>query len=284
VPSSMSTQSVPSGVIALQEKLVLEAKKAAARKRLSVAPGPGQPCSTSIAGSLTPPPPPPPGLPLPSGLPLHLQLPSGLPYETPRREVSLEAAAMHILPASRQLPCTILQVGQELENKTPADFEPAADRLPAASEELLWLSEGSIGHPHSCKEACRYIKRKGGCRDGTSCKKCHLCFWRRAGENLEVSKENETGSGVSISIGTRGHPHTCSAACRYVRRKGGCRDGASCKQCHVCLWQREKCEGQAEEAPAEVAVSEKSSSAIFEESGKTLRELIEVMLREQALA
>merc|ERR1719422_1994186 len=42
------------------------------------------------------------------------------------------------------------------------------------------LSMGSLGHPHCCAPACRFVKRKGGCKDGASCPNCHLCFWRRS--------------------------------------------------------------------------------------------------------
>merc|ERR1719330_2009176 len=37
-----------------------------------------------------------------------------------------------------------------------------------------------------------------------------------------------------VSAGSMGHPHACAAPCRYVKRKGGCREGASCPQCHLC--------------------------------------------------
>eukprot|EP00930_Biecheleria_cincta_P070814 TRINITY_DN58416_c0_g1_i1.p1 TRINITY_DN58416_c0_g1~~TRINITY_DN58416_c0_g1_i1.p1 ORF type:complete len:516 (+),score=52.57 TRINITY_DN58416_c0_g1_i1:63-1610(+) len=40
------------------------------------------------------------------------------------------------------------------------------------------------------------------------------------------------------SLGTVGHPLTCAPACKYVKRQGGCREGASCTQCHDCFWTR----------------------------------------------
>lgn len=43
---------------------------------------------------------------------------------------------------------------------------------------------------------------------------------------------------VPISIGTHGHPNSCSEACKYVKRKGGCREGENCPKCHLCHWQR----------------------------------------------
>lgn len=106
-------------------------------------------------------------------------------------------------------------------------------------EAAKYLSLGSIGHPHSCAEACRYIKRKGGCLDSARCTRCHLCFWTRVSDKPVVPPEI-TGEQAIVSLGTKGHPYTCGEACRYARRKGGCRDGASCINCHACLWQRSR--------------------------------------------
>eukprot|EP00913_Durusdinium_trenchii_P002211 g2043.t1 len=89
------------------------------------------------------------------------------------------------------------------------------------------ISVGSVGHPFRCAEACKYVKRKGGCRDG---------------EGLEQLKIQEPVHPVEtaqpFSVGSAGHPYTCSAACKYVWRKQGCRDGADCPNCHYCKWQR----------------------------------------------
>mmetsp|Transcript_30944 Transcript_30944/g.72166 ORF Transcript_30944/g.72166 Transcript_30944/m.72166 type:complete len:530 (-) Transcript_30944:228-1817(-) len=53
-------------------------------------------------------------------------------------------------------------------------------------------SVGSVGHPYACASACRYVKRKGGCRDGANCPNCHLCFWKRsdgsAAKDAQVTK------------------------------------------------------------------------------------------------
>ena len=48
-----------------------------------------------------------------------------------------------------------------------------------------------------------------------------------------------------FSKGSVGHPFTCAAACRYVKRKGGCLRGADCNLCHECFWSKE---AQGEEA------------------------------------
>jgi len=39
------------------------------------------------------------------------------------------------------------------------------------------VSQGSVGHPHSCAPACKYFKKQRGCKDGASCTRCHLCVW-----------------------------------------------------------------------------------------------------------
>lgn len=41
------------------------------------------------------------------------------------------------------------------------------------------ISLGSVGHPHSCGEACKYVWKQRGCKDGQNCTHCHLCTWNR---------------------------------------------------------------------------------------------------------
>ena len=126
----------------------------------------------------------------------------------------------------------------------------------------MHLSLGSIGHPHSCASACRYVKRKGGCRDGVQCQHCHLCFWRRDREQEKaesVSDHPATESSSEwaeresmatlVSCGTIGHPYICAPACRYVRRKAGCKNGTDCPNCHACLWTRQVCDQQHKQPP-----------------------------------
>mmetsp|Transcript_47996 Transcript_47996/g.121832 ORF Transcript_47996/g.121832 Transcript_47996/m.121832 type:complete len:146 (-) Transcript_47996:50-487(-) len=38
------------------------------------------------------------------------------------------------------------------------------------------------------------------------------------------------------SVGSIGHPDTCSAACRFAHTKEGCKLGAQCTYCHHCVW------------------------------------------------
>lgn len=42
---------------------------------------------------------------------------------------------------------------------------------------LVAPSRGSVGHPHNCAPACKYAKKKRGCKDGAACSHCHLCIW-----------------------------------------------------------------------------------------------------------
>jgi hypothetical protein len=50
-------------------------------------------------------------------------------------------------------------------------------KLPEAKPEVH--SRGSMGHPRGCGDACKYFRKKGGCRNGADCPCCHLCQWTR---------------------------------------------------------------------------------------------------------
>mmetsp|Transcript_94962 Transcript_94962/g.306602 ORF Transcript_94962/g.306602 Transcript_94962/m.306602 type:complete len:228 (-) Transcript_94962:129-812(-) len=41
-----------------------------------------------------------------------------------------------------------------------------------------------------------------------------------------------------VSCGSIGHPHCCAEPCKYATKKRGCKDGAACKRCHICIWKR----------------------------------------------
>eukprot|EP00931_Biecheleriopsis_adriatica_P107097 TRINITY_DN8142_c0_g2_i1.p1 TRINITY_DN8142_c0_g2~~TRINITY_DN8142_c0_g2_i1.p1 ORF type:complete len:295 (+),score=50.04 TRINITY_DN8142_c0_g2_i1:688-1572(+) len=127
---------------------------------------------------------------------------------------------------------------------------PKQTRAEAADPSEKVISQGSVGHPMTCAPACKYVKRKGGCREGVDCPNCHECFWSRDGKKGDVAFEGdpaeETQQKVSgvvkvppLSLGTIGHPYNCEKPCKYVRRKGGCMHGLKCVQCHQCLWRRD---------------------------------------------
>lgn len=74
----------------------------------------------------------------------------------------------------------------------PFPTDGATTRMKIAGNRLLGTtSKGTIGHPHSCAAACRYVKRKGGCHDGIECAQCHLCFWRRR-DGLKTGEGNRS--------------------------------------------------------------------------------------------
>jgi hypothetical protein len=82
---------------------------------------------------------------------------------------------------------TILSQGQMLRPPAEVQSQPAAlgpplglGEPPSAARGIV--SVGSLGHPYTCNEACKYLKRKSGCLLGTSCNRCHLCHWHRKGK------------------------------------------------------------------------------------------------------
>lgn len=42
------------------------------------------------------------------------------------------------------------------------------------------------------------------------------------------------------SAGSSNHPHACAGPCKYYCKAKGCKDGASCDRCHLCMWTRPK--------------------------------------------
>lgn len=42
-----------------------------------------------------------------------------------------------------------------------------------------------------------------------------------------------------LSLGSRGHPSSCGGACKYNKLRKGCKEGAGCSRCHLCVWSRQ---------------------------------------------
>lgn len=55
-----------------------------------------------------------------------------------------------------------------------ASFEESHAALPGLP------SLGSMGHPHSCNQPCKYVWKSQGCYNGASCERCHLCIYSRS--------------------------------------------------------------------------------------------------------
>jgi len=130
---------------------------------------------------------------------------------------------------------------------------PGLSLLPRATSNLLQVSSspqpkkwqvsvGTVGHPFTCSTACPHLARTGECPDGAQCNHCHECavmptYMEPQNVTPNVRQEQQPAPAVQ-SVGTLGHPHTCAGACKYVKRKSGCRNGAQCLDCHLCHWQR----------------------------------------------
>lgn len=84
---------------------------------------------------------------------------------------------------------------EELDDKlvcVPCTNAEEATPVPCSSQSLepnLVLSQGSIGHPESCSEACKYASRARGCKDGADCDRCHLCEWKRPPKKSAAKKQ-----------------------------------------------------------------------------------------------
>ncbi|CAE8695324.1 unnamed protein product, partial [Polarella glacialis] len=71
-------------------------------------------------------------------------------------------------------------------------------------------------------------------------------------DSLFAQRFKHASPGASqLSWGSVGHPLHCAAACQYLRRKGGCRDGGSCTNCHQCFWHRKPTGGHGSPLSAE---------------------------------
>jgi len=121
-----------------------------------------------------------------------------------------------------------------------------APAAPVQVESKWQVSVGTVGHPFSCAAVCPY----GGsnCPDRAKCQFCHECpkvpsySMQMSVEPLSIvstlQQQQEPANPLGNSVGSIGHPHSCGGACKYVKRKSGCRNGPQCLDCHLCHWQR----------------------------------------------
>jgi hypothetical protein len=49
-------------------------------------------------------------------------------------------------------------------------------------------TKGSIGHPFTCNQPCKYFAKKRGCKDESACDHCHLCAWKPIRHKKKLSK------------------------------------------------------------------------------------------------
>jgi len=87
-------------------------------------------------------------------------------------------------PAIDRRPTGAHGLGLCLSAGSSSDPMKISSEPPAANWSL-----GSVGHPVSCAQACKYRNRKGGCRDGRQCLSCHLCQWSRTAPPKQVQPQ-----------------------------------------------------------------------------------------------
>mmetsp|Transcript_16918 Transcript_16918/g.38212 ORF Transcript_16918/g.38212 Transcript_16918/m.38212 type:complete len:389 (-) Transcript_16918:89-1255(-) len=150
---------------------------------------------------------------------------------------------MGFKPAATEALSKLIQVAISEESSRQPTFGDTPESAAPAPSSTLGLAEcpsvGSLGHPHSCGLPCKYAGKATGCKDGWLCARCHLCSWhRRKPANGENGFPAVPEVCAETSLGSVGHPGSCSSPCKYARRKGGCQHGWQCSNCHLCRWTR----------------------------------------------
>jgi len=80
-------------------------------------------------------------------------------------------------PSGASEPCKPPSDGIDSE-RFPDHVQDAEEcATPPALPDNSTFSRGSVGHPETCKEPCKYNRKKRGCKDGFACTRCHLCTW-----------------------------------------------------------------------------------------------------------
>lgn len=97
---------------------------------------------------------------------------------------------------------TEAQDGETVTETASSNWQPLRAPNPKHSQVPSLVSMGTVGHPVSCGTPCRYVKRKGGCRDGSACLNCHLCFWVRHQEEQQVARRAQANKKPISSLGT----------------------------------------------------------------------------------
>jgi len=62
---------------------------------------------------------------------------------------------------------------------SPGTTDEAKDYARKDHSPVDMVTIGSIGHPYSCHDPCKYVHKRRGCKDGADCDHCHLCHWTR---------------------------------------------------------------------------------------------------------
>lgn len=94
-------------------------------------------------------------------------------------------------------PCEQANVVQEVPEVATSESEATKEEIapPAAA-----FSRGSVGHPLTCAEACKYARKKRGCKDGLACSRCHLCTWYHKRNTPKSSEQEEIDAIAAIVV------------------------------------------------------------------------------------
>jgi hypothetical protein len=98
-----------------------------------------------------------------------------------------------------------------------ADMDTSASASASASASWDWSSGASDALEVESQEPDVF----------EACQPCGM-------EIMEITAEN------APSPGSIGHPYTCAAACKYIKKPRGCKDGANCARCHICDFRNTK--------------------------------------------
>jgi len=113
-----------------------------------------------------------------------------------------ETLAAHYLPMDACAPG--VQYAQALHIPQARVEKPASIPGFKAALQHGVVSVGTIGHPSTCADSCPYVKRRGGCKDGAKCPKCHLCFWQRPSvrrvASVQEAEVEASGSATSMTL------------------------------------------------------------------------------------
>mmetsp|Transcript_20083 Transcript_20083/g.43743 ORF Transcript_20083/g.43743 Transcript_20083/m.43743 type:complete len:301 (-) Transcript_20083:399-1301(-) len=98
---------------------------------------------------------------------------------SPRNSLTLADSRMSALPLDRPVPPAVKPVAGWNGPAVPPP-PPAAPVL----RQVLGMpddcpSVGSMNHPHSCADFCKYFKKPKGCKDGDACVRCHICSGKK---------------------------------------------------------------------------------------------------------
>eukprot|EP00435_Cladocopium_sp_Y103_P044054 s935_g12.t1 len=79
--------------------------------------------------------------------------------------------------------------------------------------------------------------------------------------SAQLQEIQEKHPGISVSVGSIGHPETCNWPCRFMKRAAGCVHGAACARCHLCTWSKTSLKMETAWKKAHSTVAEESDGS-----------------------